>query len=116
MVFPEYFQQLLVGNLRGIVIHFDGLGVFRLLALIPDSADLRKLDGDGWDDLVLACLDLAQLALGVLLEPLVELPLVLPPAVAGIGLPSYCGDTGSAAGSCADNPSGVVAALKSGVG
>jgi purine catabolism regulator len=27
---------------EGALIHFDGLGIFRLLALVPDGADLRR--------------------------------------------------------------------------
>lgn len=33
------------------VTHFDGLGIFRLLALIPDSADLRRFVDEALGDL-----------------------------------------------------------------
>jgi purine catabolism regulator len=33
------------------ITHFDGLGVFRLLALIPDSADLRRFVDEALGDL-----------------------------------------------------------------
>ena len=31
---------------EGALTHFDGLGIFRLLALVPDSADLRRFVSD----------------------------------------------------------------------
>ena len=36
---------------EGALTHFDGLGIFRLLALVPDSADLRRFVSEALGDL-----------------------------------------------------------------
>jgi purine catabolism regulator len=52
--YDEALKAVAVGRQMhgdGALVHFDGLGIFRLLALVPDSADLRRFVAESLGDL-----------------------------------------------------------------